>query len=65
MSIHRLKGLIGESQEIRKGNLSGKKKKMAKKMNNPFLDMKKISSSIPEDKRMKEYEKFHRSNYPK
>ena len=32
--ISKLKGLIGESQQIRKGNLSGKKKTVAKKMKN-------------------------------
>lgn len=33
-SLGKLKRLIGESEEIRKGNLSGQKKHMAKKMNN-------------------------------
>ncbi len=30
--LQKLKKLVGESSEIRKGNLSGKKKKIAKKM---------------------------------
>lgn len=41
--INKLKKLIGESENIRHGHLSGKKKKMAKKMKNKLTEKEKLA----------------------
>lgn len=71
MSIKKLKQLIGESEQVRHGNLSGKKKEVAKKMkkrNSNFKifgnydPMKEIDGLITEAKRLKTNQDLIRKN---